>query len=334
MTTPAGWYDDGSGNQRWWDGQQWTEHVVAAPPRPAEPAPEPAPAPAPDGDPVPATPEPAPFAPPYMMAPADPTPVAGPTMTGYPGASGVVGDPWAVPAAPPAATGTPVLGIIGLVTVVVGVIGACVPVIAIAGWSLLAIGFILSLVSLFLRGRKWPGITGMVVAAIGAVLAVAVSLVLLGVASAAGGAGSPSGAPAERPSTNDGSGAIEGAEMVSFADLRVGDCLPFVDYSDEEGNIYELPVVPCADPHTDEVFFIYDLEGEEFPGDGALQDQAWDGCLSEFEAYVGTSYMDSVLDYYTYQPTESSWVRGDDRTVHCILYSYEDVTGTLKDAAY
>ncbi|MFE1644181.1 DUF2510 domain-containing protein [Microbacterium sp. P01] len=27
MTTPAGWYDDGHGAQRWWDGAQWTEHV-------------------------------------------------------------------------------------------------------------------------------------------------------------------------------------------------------------------------------------------------------------------------------------------------------------------
>ncbi|MFT4158060.1 MAG: DUF2510 domain-containing protein [Microbacterium sp.] len=26
-TTQAGWYDDGSGTQRWWDGQNWTENV-------------------------------------------------------------------------------------------------------------------------------------------------------------------------------------------------------------------------------------------------------------------------------------------------------------------
>ncbi len=26
MTTP-GWYDDGSGTQRWWDGQRWTEQT-------------------------------------------------------------------------------------------------------------------------------------------------------------------------------------------------------------------------------------------------------------------------------------------------------------------
>ncbi|MFK3678642.1 DUF2510 domain-containing protein [Microbacterium sp. NPDC090218] len=359
MTTPAGWYDDGSGSQRWWDGQQWTEHVVTAPQPAAETTAGPVTEPAAEtvAEAVPTAPdtgaeaqsyaapapEPAPFAPPYMMAPAtsaEPAYAPGPagvTYPGYPGASGVPGDPWAAPAAAPAPTGVPVLGIIGLVTVVVGVICACIPVIAFAGWGLLAVGFVLSLVSLFLRGRKWPGITGMVVAAVGALLAVAVSVVVLATTSIDDGAGSPS----DRPSTDDGSVAegqdpssIEGAEMVAFADLEVGDCLPLVDYSDEEGDIYELPVVPCDQPHTDEVFFIYDLEGEEFPGEGALESAAWDGCMAEFEAYIGTSYTDSVLDYYTYQPTKASWVRASDRTVHCILYSYEDVTGSLRDAKY
>jgi len=40
MTTPAGWYDDGSGRQRYWDGSQWTEHFApAAPPLAAQAAP-------------------------------------------------------------------------------------------------------------------------------------------------------------------------------------------------------------------------------------------------------------------------------------------------------
>lgn len=26
MSTPAGWYDDGQGRQRWWDGTQWTDN--------------------------------------------------------------------------------------------------------------------------------------------------------------------------------------------------------------------------------------------------------------------------------------------------------------------
>lgn len=32
-TTPPGWYDDGSGTRRWWDGSAWTEDV-----QPADPA--------------------------------------------------------------------------------------------------------------------------------------------------------------------------------------------------------------------------------------------------------------------------------------------------------
>ncbi|HWK76723.1 DUF2510 domain-containing protein [Microbacterium sp.] len=31
----AGWYDDGSGTMRWWDGQQWTDQIQ--PPAPTEP---------------------------------------------------------------------------------------------------------------------------------------------------------------------------------------------------------------------------------------------------------------------------------------------------------
>lgn len=28
----AGWYDDGAGRQRWWDGQQWTDQYQDQPP--------------------------------------------------------------------------------------------------------------------------------------------------------------------------------------------------------------------------------------------------------------------------------------------------------------
>ena len=53
-STPPGWYPDGQGGQRWWDGSQWTEHTQppagdapadpVAPAEPAEPAAPEAPA--------------------------------------------------------------------------------------------------------------------------------------------------------------------------------------------------------------------------------------------------------------------------------------------------
>lgn len=38
LSAPAGWYDDGSSQLRWWDGQDWTEHYYTAAPRIAAPA--------------------------------------------------------------------------------------------------------------------------------------------------------------------------------------------------------------------------------------------------------------------------------------------------------
>ncbi len=35
MSMSAGWYDDGSGRQRWWDGAQWTDQY--AEPQPGQP---------------------------------------------------------------------------------------------------------------------------------------------------------------------------------------------------------------------------------------------------------------------------------------------------------
>lgn len=46
--TPAGWYDDGHGRLRWWDGSRWTEHTAPLAPqqpvRPQQPARSPRPA--------------------------------------------------------------------------------------------------------------------------------------------------------------------------------------------------------------------------------------------------------------------------------------------------
>lgn len=99
-TTPPGWYDDGRGALRWWDGAQWTEHVqtpdaepaavdAAADPLAAEPV-EPAPtladaatgaAPAADGT-APAADGAAPT-PPYETAPEGGYAPSAPP--GYPG---------------------------------------------------------------------------------------------------------------------------------------------------------------------------------------------------------------------------------------------------------
>ncbi|KJL28996.1 septum formation family protein [Microbacterium oxydans] len=339
MTTPAGWYDDGSGNRRWWDGEQWTAHVVAGPER------------ATDGQSAkPAAVEAAtegftePFAPPFVIAPQAAHP--GPQTSISPGGYATVGHSVALAptSAPTPSRRISVLGLIGLISAVVGVALACIPPISAAGWILLGLAFVASIVSLFLRGSKWPGITGVGVSVLGAILALAVSLVSLGISSIVE-AGDGQTAPSERPSVDDGSSAddsatdsaedpsdIEGARMVSFDQLAVGDCLPLVDYGDDD-EIVEVPVVPCDRPHTDEVYVVYQFDDDEYPGDDALYQAAEERCLAEFEGFIGLPYEQSELDFYTYWPTEMSWKRLGDRTVHCIAFSYDDVTGTLEGAA-
>lgn len=120
--TPAGWYDDGSGRQRWWDGQQWGKFAD-------------------EGN-----------------APA-------PTTTAAPVSSSDDGGPKKLN----------VLALIAAIVAVIGFIFACMPGALIVGWILLPIAFVLSIVSLFLKGdKKWLGIVGLVVSIVGTIVGVVV----------------------------------------------------------------------------------------------------------------------------------------------------------------
>lgn len=71
--------------------------------------------------------------------------------------------------------GRNVLGIIALITAILGAIFACVPGALILGWILLPIAFVLSLVSLFLRGkRRGSGIAGLIISVVGTIVGVVV----------------------------------------------------------------------------------------------------------------------------------------------------------------
>ncbi|GAA1453291.1 hypothetical protein ACFP47_00675 [Nesterenkonia lacusekhoensis] len=71
--------------------------------------------------------------------------------------------------------GRNVLGMIALITAILGAIFACVPGALILGWILLPIAFVLSLVSLFLRGkRRGSGIAGLIISVVGTIVGVVV----------------------------------------------------------------------------------------------------------------------------------------------------------------
>lgn len=399
MTIPAGWYDDGSGRQRWWDGSGWTEHTVST--EPGSPAPAAVRAAEDARDPSAQAQSPSmqvenpstqvenpstqaenpptqvgePFAPPYVLSSSDAAgPGAHPPHAGgqygdmrygnaphpgaqypraqYPGAQypaaeyeaaqyGAPGTPHPVDGGMQRRTRASVLGIVGLSVVALGVILSCVPPVSVIGWVLLGVGFVVSLISLFLRGAKWPGIAGIALSVLGAVLAVAVALLTLAAARVptaldddptplATPGTRPTDAPSSEPSPATPATPVEGTDTVTFEELEVGQCLPYIEWEDE---VSELPIVPCDQPHTDEVYLIFDAPDGEFPGDDALQSIASERCESAFGEFVGLAYAESELDMYWFVPTQMSWNRANDRAIQCIAFSYEDVTGTLRGAA-
>jgi hypothetical protein len=200
--TPAGWYPDGSGNLRYWDGNAWTEHTAPGPAAavPGEATAAPADA-ASAGDtavlpedttwresPTEVVPPVAPAAsvhaggvPPIPPAPDAPTqpygPAAGQTQPYY----AVTGAPVAVAEQPGAASSTKphVLAIVALVVAAVGFIFACIPGVFIVGWVLLPIAFILSIVAFFLKGAKWPAITALALSVVGTIVGVVIFVVLV-----------------------------------------------------------------------------------------------------------------------------------------------------------
>ncbi|MFK3834530.1 DUF2510 domain-containing protein [Microbacterium sp. NPDC087868] len=142
--TPAGWYDDGSGRQRWWDGQQWGNFAdEASAPEPTAPV-----APAAQAD---------------FSAPAPAPAFAGASAPAYPGAHTAVAE-----------EPKKKLNVLALVAAIVGAVGfifACVPGALILGWILLPIAFILSIVALFLKGdKKWLAFIGLGLSIVGTIV--------------------------------------------------------------------------------------------------------------------------------------------------------------------
>ena len=113
--------------------------------------------------------------------------------------------------------------------------------------------------------------------------------------------------------------------------LHVGDC--FDDDSLSSG-ISEVPAVPCADPHDNEIYFIYDMPNGDYPGESEVEASADQGCAAEFEAFVGAAYETSAIDYWALYPSEDTWNQIADREVICSVYDTAgQVSGTLQGVA-
>lgn len=159
-------------------------------------------------------------------------------------------------------------------------------------------------------------------------IAVAGSTIALAIVLA--GCGIPlslSGAGAQR----DEGGQTTSEAKVDIFELKVGDCKLADGASSTE--LSETNVVPCGEPHDEEIFYEFDLPDGEFPAQDAIEQTAWETCDPQFESFVGISEADSSLSYAYLSPTADGWEQLDDRTVQCVLYSEDGspLRGSAKD---
>jgi hypothetical protein len=108
------------------------------------------------------------------------------------------------------------------------------------------------------------------------------------------------------------------AQAIEVDKLRVGDCLTESQGAEEEF-ISTVPVVPCSELHSAEIFALVTLPDGDFPGQDAINTQAEELCIAEFEDFVGLSYWESVFEAWFMLPAEDGW-RAGDREVICNIY--------------
>jgi hypothetical protein len=145
------------------------------------------------------------------------------------------------------------------------------------------------------------------------------------------------GVRAVNPELEPGPTKAIGDVVFDLSEFTAGTC--FDDTADamatESGVI---TVADCAAPHDAEVFSVSDLPYDSdaaFPGDAAVNREADEQCEGTFDAYVGTPYMESTLDFGYYYPDEVLWEKYGDRTVVCYLISmdFTPLEGAMRGSA-
>jgi hypothetical protein len=136
------------------------------------------------------------------------------------------------------------------------------------------------------------------------------------------------GSCSDGPQVRDDQGVVVLAGPWSVFDLRTGDCLdpdPALD-----GEVSEIGVVPCDEPHSQEVFGMVTHPEGPYPGASEVSLWADGACLVELDGEFGLTLDDGLFVSYLL-PTFIGWNTNDDRRVVCVLVFPDkgQVTGSV-----
>lgn len=108
----------------------------------------------------------------------------------------------------------------------------------------------------------------------------------------------------------------KGGDLAAGA-LRSGDCFDLKDSSSDL--IANVEILPCAEEHEYEMFFVGGLPAGPFPSEDEINAYADENCIGAFEEYVGTRYEDSELEIFLLAPSEAAWNTGD-QSIQCAIH--------------
>jgi hypothetical protein len=121
--------------------------------------------------------------------------------------------------------------------------------------------------------------------------------------------------------------AIVGLIVVGgFLLLQVGDCFDVPAAT----TVSEVQHHPCSEPHTGEVFHIFDFVASTsaYPTDEEFASQIVATCETAFQTYTGVDPANSPnLTWDVFFPLEEGWSEGD-REISCYLYQVDGATMT------
>ncbi|MFS0854223.1 hypothetical protein [Microbacterium sp. 179-I 3D4 NHS] len=120
----------------------------------------------------------------------------------------------------------------------------------------------------------------------------------------------------------------ESANIDIFA-LKLGDC----KMESPSGLIEDADVVPCEEPHDEEVYYEITMDDGEYSEDAI--NAASQECIGDaYTNFVGIGYDQSTLEVYPITPTKDTWDGYDDRIVQCVISDPAgQTTGSLEGAA-
>lgn len=151
--------------------------------------------------------------------------------------------------------------------------------------------------------------------------AVALSVALTGCSALNGILGGGSG-DADR---DEETGQVTESANIDIFSLKVGDCM----MEAASGLLEDIDVVPCGEPHDQEVFYEITMDDGEFSE--ADVDTASQECIGDaYTSFVGAPF-DNSLDVYPITPTQQTWDELNDRVVQCVIADPAgQTTGSLK----